>query len=71
MSVTPLTPQLAEELELPRSEKGLVVTDVDPSGAAASAGIQQGDLITRVNDRDVATVPALREAMATQPTSRR
>ena len=35
-----------------------------PAGAAASAGIQQGDVITRVNDRDVATVSALRDAMA-------
>jgi Do/DeqQ family serine protease len=64
MSVTPLTPQVAEQLELPRGEKGLVVTDVDPAGAAASAGIQQGDVITRVNDRAVADLPALREAMA-------
>ncbi len=65
MSVTPLTPRVAEQLELPRTEKGLVVTDLDPAGAAASAGIQQGDVITRVNDRAVADVPALREAMAT------
>jgi Do/DeqQ family serine protease len=65
MSVTPLTPRIAEQLELSRSAKGVVVTDVDPAGAAAAAGIQQGDVITRVNDRDVADVPALREAMAT------
>ena len=65
MSVTPLTPRIAEELDLPRNEKGLVVTDLDPAGAAASAGIQQGDVITRVNDRSVADVPSLREAMAT------
>ena len=64
MSVTPVTPQIAEQLELPRGEKGLVVTDLDPAGAAASAGIEEGDVITRVNDRAVADVPALREAMA-------
>jgi serine protease Do len=64
MSVTPVTPQIAEQLELPRGEKGLVVTGLDPAGAAASAGIEEGDVITRVNDRAVADVPALREAMA-------
>ena len=32
MSVSPLTPRMAEQLELPRTEKGLVVTDVDPGG---------------------------------------
>ena len=35
MSVSPLTPRIAERLELPPTAKGLVVTDVDPAGAAA------------------------------------
>ena len=35
MAVTPLTPRMASELDLPRTETGLVVTDVDPSGVAA------------------------------------
>jgi serine protease Do len=65
MSVTPLTPRIAEQLELSRGAKGVVVTEVDPAGAAAAAGLQQGDVITRVNDREVSDVPALREAMAT------
>jgi Do/DeqQ family serine protease len=65
MAVSPLTPQVAEQLELPRTETGLVVTDVDPSGIAASIGIQAGDVIKRVNDRDVTTVPALRAAIDT------
>jgi serine protease Do len=66
MDVTPLTPQLAEQLELPRTETGLVVTDVDPAGAAATAGMQPGDVIKRVNDREVSTVPSLRAAVAAQ-----
>jgi Do/DeqQ family serine protease len=66
MSVTPLTPRIAEQLELSRNAKGVVVTDVDPAGAAASAGIQEGDVITRVNDREVTDVGELREAMATR-----
>jgi len=65
MAVSPLTPQVAAELGLSRAETGLVVTDVDPAGLAASAGIQAGDVITRVNDRPVATVPALRAAIET------
>ena len=63
MSVSPLTPDVAEQLDLPRTEKGLVVTDVDPDGIAASAGIQTGDVIKRANDREVATVPALHAAI--------
>jgi serine protease Do len=66
MAVTPLTPQLAEELELARGDTGLVVTDVDPSGAAATSGVRPGDLIKKVNDRDVTSVQSLRAAMVAQ-----
>jgi S1-C subfamily serine protease len=65
MAVSPLTPEVAEQLRLPRTETGLVVTDVDPAGIAASVGIQAGDVIKQANDRDVTTVPALRAAIAT------
>jgi serine protease Do len=65
MAVSPLTPEVAEQLRLPRTEKGLVVTDVDPAGVAASVGIQPGDVIKQANDREVTTVPALRAAIAT------
>ena len=63
MAVRELTPQIAQELELPRGETGLVVTDVDPVGVAASSGIQAGDVIKRVNNRDVTSVSALRDAL--------
>jgi len=65
MAVSPLTPEVAEQLRLPRTEKGLVVTDVDPAGVAASVGIRAGDVIKQANDREVTTVPALRAAIAT------
>ncbi len=63
MALTPLTPQLAEELELPRATSGLVVTGVDPSGLAASAGMQPGDVIKSVNGQAVASVASLRSAL--------
>jgi S1-C subfamily serine protease len=66
MSVTPLTPRIASELELPRTESGLVVTEVDPSGVAADAGLQPGDVLKRVNGREVKSVPELRAALASR-----
>jgi serine protease Do len=66
MAVTPLTPQLAQQLELAKGENGLVVTDVDPSGVAATSGVRPGDLIKRVNDRDITSVESLRTAMAAE-----
>ena len=67
MAVTPLTPQVAAELELPRSATGLVVTGVDPSGLAASAGMQAGDLIKSVNGQTVTSVASLRSALKAHP----
>jgi serine protease Do len=64
MTVQPLTPSLAERLQVPRATEGLAVTDVDPDGAAATAGIQEGDVIRQVNGRNVHTVAELRQAAA-------
>ena len=66
MTVTPLTPEVASELELPRTEKGLVVTEIDPAGVAAEAGLQPGDVLKRVNGREVRSVSDLRAAIATR-----
>jgi S1-C subfamily serine protease len=63
MAVTPLTPELAAQLDLPRNESGLVVTDVEPSSVAAGAGLRAGDVVTRVNGHDVKSVPELRKAL--------
>ena len=63
IAVTPLTPDVAGELGLPANDTGLVVTDVDPAGAAATAGLQPGDVIRSVNGRDATSVTALRAAL--------
>src|SRR5688572_28631132 len=42
---------------LDEDDQGLLVTRVDPNGAAAGAGIRQGDLIQEVNRRPVRNVP--------------
>ncbi|MEZ2131299.1 MULTISPECIES: DegQ family serine endoprotease [unclassified Sinorhizobium] len=48
-----LTPDVREELSLPRSVTGAVVASVNPDRSAAQAGIQTGDVIVSVNDRPV------------------
>jgi Do/DeqQ family serine protease len=63
LSVEPVTPDLADQLQLPRSTKGVAVVDVDPMGAAAEAGLRQGDVIQRVNGRDVRTGADLKTAL--------
>lgn len=63
MAVQPLTPDLAQRFDLP-GERGLVVSDVDPDGEAAASGIQLGDVIRKVNGREVASTSELRDALA-------
>ena len=47
-----LTPALADQLGLDQAE-GVIVTDVDPSGAAAEAGIRRGDIIVELDRKGV------------------
>jgi len=53
MTLQPLTADMASRLGITGNEQGLVVTRVDPDGAAADAGVRQGDLIQEVNRRPV------------------
>jgi serine protease Do len=62
MSVEPLTPERAEQLDLDAAT-GVLVTSVQPSGRAADAGLRQGDVIQEVDGRHVESVEALRSAL--------
>lgn len=65
LGVEPLTPELAAQLKV-RDVTGLAVMSVDPTSAAAEAGIQQGDVIEQINHQPVRTaadvMPALRRS---------
>ncbi|HYH86247.1 MAG TPA: DegQ family serine endoprotease [Pyrinomonadaceae bacterium] len=63
INVTPLTPEMAARLRLPEDRQGLVITGVDSSGPAASAGLRQGDLIEQANRRPVKSIEDLRTAI--------
>jgi Do/DeqQ family serine protease len=63
LAVTPMTPQLAQEIGVPRGTKGLLVEEVDPSGAAAQAGIEAGDVIQQVNRQPVTSASDMQNAL--------
>ncbi len=48
LDVQPLTAEVARALGLPAAFKGVVVSSVKEGGPAAEAGIQEGDIITKV-----------------------
>jgi len=53
ISVQNLNANLAQQLGVPAGTTGVVVTKVDPSGAAADAGLKSGDVIQEVNRKPV------------------
>lgn len=59
-----LTPDLRQQLNLPRSASGAVVASVNPDRSAAAAGIQPGDVIVSVNDRPVRNARDVKAAIA-------
>jgi serine protease Do len=67
ISVTPLTPAIASELQLPSNVSGVAVADVDPSGPA-SGQLVRGDVIEMIlgpgQRRQIRTVEDLRQAVA-------
>jgi Do/DeqQ family serine protease len=63
MTVEPITPDIARQLKLDRGAKGVVITEVDPSGAAASAGLREGDVIQQVNGKSVDSADDVRDAL--------
>ena len=64
IGVEPLTSDIASQLGLAQSVKGLVVTGVDPEGPAAEAGLERGDVIEQIDRKPVRTTGELRSAVA-------
>jgi serine protease Do len=63
LQVEPLTPAVRQQLHLGENSQGVVVSQVDPSGAAASSGIREGDVIQEVNHRAINSVSEFEQAM--------
>jgi serine protease Do len=63
ITVETLTPALASQLGLRRGTQGVAVTQIDPTGPAAQAGIQPGDVIEEVNRQPVRTPADVRNAL--------
>jgi serine protease Do len=63
VEVEDLDSQSARQLGLPASSKGVVVTNVDPASHAASAGLEEGDVIQEVNRKPVTNSQEFAQAL--------
>jgi len=64
VNVDNITPDIAQQLNLPSGTQGVVVTDVDPSSQAATTGLNRGDVIQEVNHKPVHNVDEYNQAIA-------
>lgn len=63
MTVRTLTPEIAQQLDVDEDEQGVVVTEVEPGGFAARAGLRPGTIIVSVNGMKTPNVVSFREAL--------
>lgn len=65
VQVENLTADVAQELKLGPSTRGVVVDQVDSGSRAAEAGLQRGDVIQQVNRKPVTNVNEFKQALNT------
>jgi serine protease Do len=66
VAVQPVTPELADALGL-ETQEGALVAQVTPGGPAAEAGIERGDVIVRLGEREIHRMRELPRAVADTP----
>jgi len=64
ITVSNLTPQIAQSLRLDANTRGAVIVDVDPDSPAARAGLQQRDVIVRVGRQAVSSAAEAQRELA-------
>jgi Do/DeqQ family serine protease len=60
----PLTADVAEQVNLPVNTKGVIITDVIADGPAEKAGVKRGDVILKVNGKEIQSRDELRLTIA-------
>ena len=63
LSVVPLTPEIASELNIRAGTTGVVVDSVEPAGPGAAAGLARGDVIQEVNRQAIGSAADLTSAI--------
>jgi len=70
MTIEQITPETARALRLPQGRGGVVVSEVDPTSAAAQAGLRPGDVIMSVNGQSASTVDEVGALLDKVPSGR-
>lgn len=55
LTLRPLTPDIRQQLRVGNDVQGLVIDGLNPGSDAAAKGLRRGDIVRRINNRDVTT----------------
>ncbi|MGK6318857.1 Do family serine endopeptidase [Sphingomonas sp. DT-204] len=64
LQLTPLTPQIARQVGIDPTIRGVVIVSADPSSDAASKGLRRGDVIVSVNRTPVTSLTEFNSAVS-------
>ena len=62
MTVTTITPELADRLDLSDSN-GVIISNVNPGSSADDAGLMKGDIIKEINRKPINSIDEYMNAM--------
>jgi serine protease Do len=64
MTMAPITDELRAKFKLTPSQKGIVITEVQPEGIASQHGLNPGDVAMQIADKPIDSAEDLRQAVA-------
>ncbi|MDQ3069047.1 MAG: trypsin-like peptidase domain-containing protein [Acidobacteriota bacterium] len=67
LTLQPLTPQIARQLQLPAGTQGALIAEVAPASIAERAGLGEGDVITNIGGRAVRNTEEASRALDAVP----
>jgi serine protease Do len=70
MTLEPISPDIARQLELPRGRGGAIVADIERDSPAANAGVIPNDVILEVNRQPVTSPAQIQRALQAAPAGR-
>ena len=64
MTMAPITDELRAKFKLTPSQKGVLITEVQPQGVASQHGVNPGDVVIQIADKPINSAENLDQAVA-------
>ena len=69
MRLANINDETKKSYKLPNDLTGVVVTGIDPRGLASQAGVQEGDIIYKINNKNIKSINEIKEVLKNDNTA--